>query len=165
MQGEANAWPARDPDRQEPAIVHFTACRPATGEIFDAVVTPRGALAPRTPEHVDLPLARLVGGATTEEWHRSWREFSRPDDVLVRWGSFHSNLATAEGIVFPTRQVDLRGELAQAHQRHGTLEECVARLGTEVTSLGIDGRGGRRLAALVSLLRTLCPAPEPMPPA
>src|SRR5205814_10036364 len=49
VHGEANAWPVRTPGRRAPEIVHWVAWRPATGDTFEAVVAPRGPLAPSAP--------------------------------------------------------------------------------------------------------------------
>jgi DTW domain-containing protein YfiP len=160
IQGEANGWPARDPARHEPEIVHFVACRPATGERYEAVVAPRHPLAPLTPRHIELPRERLAAGGSVESWQRSWQAFCPPDSVVVQWGSFYTSLATAEGLTLPTRRIDLRGELTQSslRLRGGTLEDCAAALKLSIAPLGLDGRGGRRLAALVSLLHALAGA-------
>ncbi len=157
VQGEANGWPARDPERHDPEIVHFVACRPATGELYEAVVAPRRPLAPLTPRHIELPAARLAAGGSVESWQRSWQAFCAPDSVVVQWGSFYASLATAEGLTLPPRRIDLRGELTQSslRPRGGTLEDCVARLQMAVAPLALDGRGGRRLAALVSLVTAI----------
>jgi len=157
VQGEANGWPARDPARHEPEIVHFVACRPATGERYEAVVAPRHPLAPLTPRHIELPAARLAAGGTVESWQRSWQAFCPPDAVVVQWGSFYARLAAAEGLALPTRRIDLRGDLTQSsvRPRGGTLEECVARLKLSIEPLALDGRGGRRLAALVGLVTAI----------
>ena len=157
IQGEANGWPVHHPDRQDPEMVHFVACRPASGETYEAVVAPRRPLAPQTPHHIELPVERLRHGHSVDDWRRSWQAFSRPDDLLVQWGTFYANLARSDGVALPQQRIDLRGELTQSslRQRGGTLEECVARLGAPVISLGLDGRGGRRLAALVAVLQAL----------
>jgi DTW domain-containing protein len=157
IQGEANGWPARDPARHDPEIVHFVACRPATGACFEAVVAPRRPLAPLTPRHIELDRARLEGGISVAAWQQSWQAFTRADDIVVQWGSFYTNLAAAEGLTLSRRRFDLRGELTQSalRPRGGTLEECVAFLGAPVTPLGFDGRGGRRLAELVTVLTAL----------
>ena len=97
----------------------------------------------------------VVGGIGLDDWRRSWEAFSRPDDVVVHWGSFYTKLAAADGFALPRRRHDLRGELAPIRQPGGTLEECVERMGAPVTSLGVDGRGGRRLSALVALLAAI----------
>ncbi|MGZ3441309.1 MAG: tRNA-uridine aminocarboxypropyltransferase, partial [Polyangia bacterium] len=162
VQGEANGWPVRDPARHDPETVHFVACRPATGELYEAVVAPRRPLAPLTPRHLELDGARLAAGGSVEAWQRSWEAFCKPDDLLVQWGSFYTNLAASEGLKL-ARRIDLRGELTQSslRPRGGTLEECAVQLGTTVTPLGLDGRGGRRLAALVSVLEAICADGQP----
>ncbi|MCU1279862.1 MAG: hypothetical protein JWM53_3408, partial [bacterium] len=161
VQGEANGWPARDPARQDPEIVHFVACRPATGELYEAVVAPRRPLAPMTPWHIELSAERLAAGGSVEAWQRSWEAFCRPDDLVIQWGSFYTNLAAADGLALPRRRLDLRGELTQSslRPRGGTLEECVALLMPEVAPLGLDGRGGRRLAELVGVVTAICSDP------
>jgi tRNA-uridine aminocarboxypropyltransferase len=157
VQGEANGWPVRDPRRQDPEIVHFVACRPATGERYEAVVAPRRPLAPLTPRHIELDAERLAAGISVADWQQSWQAFCRADDIVVQWGSFYTNLAAAEGLALSRRRFDLRGELTQSslRPRGGTLEACVAQLGARVTPLGLDGRGGRRLAELVAVLTAL----------
>lgn len=157
VQGEANAWPRRSPDRQDPETIHWVAHRPATGERFEVVVAPRRALAPATPHHVELPRDRLLRGETVEGWQRSWRAFSRPDDVIVLWGTFYRDLAMGEGLPLSPDCIDLRGEMSQwLHARVGTIEDCTGRLGVAASDLGFAGRGGRRLAGLAAVLQTVC---------
>ncbi|HXU83592.1 MAG TPA: tRNA-uridine aminocarboxypropyltransferase [Polyangia bacterium] len=156
VQGEANAWPRRDPARQDPETIHWVAQRPATGETFEAIVAPRRELAPATPGHVEVPRERLLAGGSVESWHRSWREFARPDDVLVLWGTFYRNLAIGEGLPLSPDCIDLRGEMNQwLRVRVGTVEECAGRLGVSA-SPSLAGRGGRRLAGLFAVLRAVC---------
>jgi DTW domain-containing protein YfiP len=156
VQGDANAWPTRDPARREPEIVHWVAHRPATGESYEAVVAPRRPLAPSTPDHVDLAEARLTAGESAEAWRRSWQTFVRPDDLVVHWGTFHRSLAAAEGLALPAGGMDLRTELSQLwRQRTPTVEESARRLSAAAPALGHEGRAGRRLAALVGVLRAL----------
>lgn len=157
VQGEANGWPMRDPNRHDPEIVHFAACRPASGEIYEAIVAPRRPLAPLTPFHIDVPAERLHAGITVDEWRASWQAFCRPDDVLVQWGNFYATLATEAGVPISSRRIDVRGELSQTAQRQrgGTLEECTIKLDAPPVPLPIAGRAGRRLAALVALIETL----------
>ena len=153
IQGEANGWPARDPARHEPEIVHFVACRPATGERYEAVIAPRRPLAPLTPRHIELDHERLDSGVSVESWQRSWQAFCPPDSVVIQWGSFYTKLASDEGLRIPSRRIDLRGELTQSSLRPsgGTLEDCLAQLGIAMPPPLFAGRGGRRLAALVAL--------------
>ena len=156
VQGEANGWPVHAPVRHDSETVQFVACRPATGEVYQQLVAPRH-LAPSTASHIGVPAERLLAGATIDEWHRSWQAFVRPDDVLVQWGVFHVRLAAAEGLPLPVKRVELRAEIVRSlGHRVGTLEACTQRFGASETPLGVEGRGGRRLAALVGLLRVLC---------
>jgi DTW domain-containing protein YfiP len=154
IHGEANGWPVGDPARQDPELVHFVACRPATGEIYEAVIAPRRPLAPKTPEHIELTAERLLAGCGVEPWRRSWRAFSRADDLMVQWGGFAARLAIDDGVLSSSRRMDLRGELSQSVRNPGaTLEDCAARLRISATPLGLDGRAGRRLSAMVAILK------------
>jgi DTW domain-containing protein YfiP len=157
IQGEANAWPRRDPARQDPETIHWVAHRPATGESFQTVVAPRRALAPSTPRHVGLSREQLLAGDTVEGWHRSWTSFARPGDLLVLWGTFYRDLATREGLPLSPECIDLRGEMSQwLRARVGTIEECARRIGLDAVAPSFDGRGGRRLASLAAVLQAVC---------
>lgn len=154
--GDANAWPVRTPGRPEPEIVHLVACRPASGELHEAVLAPRTPMSPSTPSHLELLAERFLAGLDLSTWRRSWLSFSRPDDLLVQWGTFHSALADADGLTLPAQRLDLRSQLAQSHrQRAGTVEQGAAQLRATVEPLAVSGRAGRRLSALVSLVRAL----------
>jgi DTW domain-containing protein len=158
VQGEANAWPLRQhhPERAEPETVHWVAHRPVTGETFEAVVAPRRVLAPATPTHIELTADRLRAGIDVAAWHAAWRAFSRPDDILVTWGRYYAALAAGDGLPLPPAALDARAEASRVLQRRlGTLEDCTAALGATPMPLGLAGRGGRRLAALVSALQSL----------
>ncbi|HUS68388.1 MAG TPA: tRNA-uridine aminocarboxypropyltransferase [Kofleriaceae bacterium] len=160
IQGESNGWPIDHATRPPPETVHFVACRPATGETYEIVLAARNGLAPLTPRHLELPEERMRDGASLDAWRRSWEAFARPDDVVVQWGAFHAELACAEGLAMPQRRIDLRAEMAQAiGRRAGTVEACAARLNAQPVPVALPGRGGRRLAALVSLVHALRPAP------
>jgi DTW domain-containing protein YfiP len=156
VQGEANAWSKRDPARQPAELVHWTACRPATGETFEVLLAPRRPLAPGTPAHTGLAAATLAGGTTVAAWLESWRRFVRPDDVVVAWGHYYGDLAAAEGLPLPTGGVDLRVALSQLmHERAGTIEDWIAELKLTPPALPMPGRAGRRLAALLALLEVV----------
>jgi DTW domain-containing protein YfiP len=155
VQGEANAWPRSDPRRQPPETVHWLAHRPATGETLATVVAPRRPLAPSTPSHVRLNAETILAGQSVEEWRASWNGFVREGDELVVWGNFYPALAASEGLALPPL-FDLRLAASRAlRQRLGTVEECAAALGASAATLGLAGRGGGRLEALVGALRAL----------
>ena len=154
--GEANAWPHRHPAREAPETVHWVAHRPATAETFEAVIAPRRALASGTPEHVELPARRLLAGDTPRQWQDAWTAFTRSDDILVTWGTYYRDLAAADGLPLAARSINLRDEVSRLlRRRFGTVEASIAPLGATVAPLALDGRGGRRLAALVGALASL----------
>jgi len=158
IQGEANAWPARTPDRPEPEIVHWVAHRPSTGESYAAVIAPRRALAPSTPRHIALSDEQLRAGGSIADWQRTWRAFVRPGDLLVQWGRYYSGLAAHDGIDLDRdgATMDLRPEVSQMLKKHlGTVDECVSGLGLTALPVELDGRAGRRLAALVTAVSAL----------
>ena len=166
VQGDTNAWPRRDPARQPPEIVHWVAHRPATGETYEAVVAPRRPLAPTTPGQIELPAERLGAGQSVETWRRSWRTFSRSDDLVVTWGTFYGDLAADDGLALPERPLNLRTEALRMLQapnqkadrsplvrsRLRTIDDFAAHLGVAPAPLGLEGRAGRRLAALGGVL-------------
>jgi DTW domain-containing protein YfiP len=162
LQGEANAWPTRAPGRPDPEIVHWVAHRPATGQTYEAVIAPRQRLAPSTPAHLELSAQRLLAGGGVDEWQRSWRAFSEPGDLLVTWGHFYDQLAVTGGLALGEESIDLRPEVSQIlRQRFGAVEECLPGLEVGATPLGLPGRAGRRLAALVAAVTALRVPPAP----
>ena len=156
VHGEANAWPRHHPERETPETVHWVAHRPATAETFEAVMAPRQALAKATPDHVELSPDRLRAGGTVKQWHDAWRSFTRPDDILVMWGTYYRDLALADGLPLSVPSMNLRDEVSRLlRRRFGTVEASMDPLGATPTPLALAGRGGRRLAALVGALESL----------
>lgn len=181
VQGDSNAWPRRDPERQPPELVHWVAHRPATGETFQALVAPRRPLASATAAQTELAAERIRAGGTVEEWQRAWESFARRDDVTVTWGSFYAALAVEEGLVLSQTVIDLRHEAlallrdearslppstvgrtpdlrSEATGRLRTVDACAALLGATSPELPVEGRAGRRLSALVGVLTALAPS-------
>jgi len=175
VQGEANAWPSARADRPAPEIVHWVAARPADGSRFEAVVVPTGPIAPNIPTHIGLPAEAIAAGMARARWLEGWRSFLRPDDILVHWGSFHQNLAAAEGLAVTELSWDLRFEISRwQKKRVGLLEDGIELLGAttaprspagELTGTNRDARDTTtakpdsqarallRLEGLVQLLR------------
>ncbi|HYQ05186.1 MAG TPA: tRNA-uridine aminocarboxypropyltransferase [Polyangiaceae bacterium] len=154
--GEANAWPYGSDGLHPPEVVHWAAVRPATGERFEAYVTPSGPLAPSFEAHSRLLASRIQGGEARVEFAQRLSAFLRPDDVLVSWGFYASELLRKEGIAIPAR-LDLREAAIHALGRR------VGQLGDYLTELGITahappwaaGRTGSRLAAMEALVERL----------
>jgi DTW domain-containing protein YfiP len=160
VHGEANAWPAHHPAREDPETVHWVAHRPATSETFEAVMAPRRVLANGTPLHVELSSEHLRAGGTVQQWHDAWKGFARPGDILVMWGTYYRDLAAGDGLPLSVPSMNLRDEVSRLlRRRFGTVEASMASLGATPTPLALPGRGGRRLAALVGALESLR-APE-----
>jgi DTW domain-containing protein len=165
VEGEANAWPRRDDVRPPPELVHWVAHRPATGETFEMVVAPRQPLAPAVAEQIGIPEARLRAGVDVAAWREAWRGFLRDDDALISWGTFARDLAVADGLALPGARVDLRGDVVgllgvprrrgdtarTPRARVGAVDTAASALGVARPELGVSGRGGRRLAALVGI--------------
>lgn len=164
VQGEANAWPRRDPRRRAPELIHWVARRVATGARYEALIAPRGPLADATLRHAGLGEAAVLGGVSLEEWRGSWSAFLRPDDVCVTWGMFYAALATKDRIALGESCLDLRGATAQLHRRRfETVEDALAASpeadgGDTLTGPGPAptlGRAGSRLETLVRLVEAL----------
>lgn len=156
VHGEANAWPRHHPERQEAETVHWVAHRPATAETFQAVLAPRRVLGPATPKHVELSAEQLLAGGSVQQWQDAWKDFARPDDILVMWGTFYRDLACADGLPLVLPSVNLRTEASRLLRRRvGTVETALAALDATPAALALPGRGGRRLGALVGALEAL----------
>lgn len=153
--GEANAWPYGSAGSHPPEVVHWAAVRPATGERFEAYVVPTGPLAPSFEAHSKLVAARIQNGEARADFARRLSAFWRPDDVLVSWGFYASELLRGEGIVIPPR-LDLREAAIHAlGRRVGQLGDYLTALGTAPQVPWAAGRTGARLAAMEALVERL----------
>jgi len=153
--GEANAWPYGSDGMHPPEVVHWAAVRPATGERFEAYVAPSGPLAPSFEAHSRLVAAQITGGEPRADFARRLNAFFRPDDVLVSWGFYASELLRAEGVAMP-RRLDLREAAIHAlGRRVGQLGDYLAALGTAPVAPWAAGRTGARLAAMEALVERL----------
>jgi len=153
--GEANAWPYGSDGMHPPEVVHWAAVRPATGERFEAYVAPSGPLAPSFEAHSRLLASRIQSGETRADFARRLSAFLRPDDVLVSWGFYASELLRNEGIAIPPR-LDLREAAIHAlGRRVGQLADYLAALDTTPDPPWAAGRTGARLAAMEALVERL----------
>jgi DTW domain-containing protein YfiP len=151
--GEANAWPYHEGESSPPdELVQWVARRLATGETFEAVLTPRQRLAPSTTSHTCLSEERLAAGETFASFAARWRAFLRDDDVVCAWGYYATRLLAEEGLSLPNARVDLRRALGDNLRRKpGSLDDVGAQIGlTPSPSMG-EGRGGERLARVVDV--------------
>ncbi len=156
IQGDANGWPRWAEERQPPETVHWVACRPATGETYEAVIAPRRPLAPATARHLEIAAERLLGGVSVDEWHASWRAFVRPDDIIVYWGRYYRDLSARDGLAAPTAVIDLRADVVyELGERVGTIESALERLALSPHVVAVSGRAGKRLAGLLGVVHGL----------
>lgn len=153
---EANAWPyqggVRDPEHAADELVHWLAVRIAIGERFEAIVAPRGPLAPSTSFHTGLTAEQLAAGTTRDALLAGFAAFLRPTDVACAWGHFGARLFLDSGGALPTPIVDVRAAAQRvARAKFGSLEQYAATLGPAPAPLG-HGRAGRRVALLAQIL-------------
>jgi hypothetical protein len=148
---EANAWPyssGPDPARSSrDELVHLVAERIATGERFEAIARPEGALSPSTTFHIGLSEDLLRAGMPRGELIAAFERFVQPADIVAAWGHYGLDLVATSGAALPAR-VDLRAFVQRAlHRKIGSLEDHA----------GLEDRPGpraqRRLAMLVAVVR------------
>jgi DTW domain-containing protein YfiP len=167
--GEANAWPYRDgPEAGRQGceeLVHWTALRPSTGELFEQIAAPAGPLSPSTAFHADLPEEALRGGGSHADLIAAFGRFLRPTDIVGAWGEYGLSLFAAAGGALPA-QLDLRvvGQRL-THRKLRGIEAYAASLPAPLPSLPLAGRAGRRLAMLAKIVASWRAEPaEPADP-
>ncbi len=100
-----------------------------------------------------MPADELAGGLSAADAAARWRDFLRPDDVLVTFGAFHRGLAHDVGFAFPEGRIDLplpESSCKQGTARRGGLEKVAHAFG--IQDVDDRTRAHRRLAALVALV-------------
>jgi DTW domain-containing protein YfiP len=166
VHGEANAWPVRVPGHPPPEIVHWLAWRPATDETFEAVIRPRGPLAPSAPLQLRLDAAALAAGEPWESFRARWEAFARADDVLCAWGHFPTGTLEREDVLVPAARLDARvAANALLGARLGSAEDCARRLeetgrAAPASAPAAPGRGGARMEALRRIVTALLRSAE-----
>lgn len=156
--GEANAWPFGTKERAagEDELVHWVACRVATGETFEAFVAPSGALAPSTARHAGIDASRILHGVDHEGLLEAWARFAKPNDVVCSWGRYTAELFTRAGGELGAERVDLRRAARQfANARLGAIDAFADHVGAVAAAPLGEGRAGRRLAQMVAIVTAL----------
>lgn len=152
--GETNEWP-RDARQGLPEIIHWAAVRPATGDTFEAVVRPRGRLAPSCPVQIELPVQRIEGGLSWEEFQSRWSAFVSGDQLVCLWGKHAGDVAVREGLSLE-RRIDLRSfSIKHVGRRLGEPEAYARELGAEPVAPRGQGRAWRRLAVVEAIAGAL----------
>jgi DTW domain-containing protein len=166
LYAEANGWAIGSPEVEgDSELVQLVAQRPATGELFEALIRPRRKLGPSVSQHLELPAQLLLEGEEVGAALARFERFVRPGDLFCGWGPYAVDLLRAEGA--PEREfADLRLSCARRlRRRPGGAEQAVRLLGGASLPASVGrGRAGRRLACLVTLLGQLI-EPEPVVPA
>jgi hypothetical protein len=135
-------------------LVQVVALRVATGEPFATLVRPRHPVRAATPTRLGLEGAALATAPGLDDALGAWEAFLRPDDVLVGWGGFSAAvLAEARAPSLPW--IDVKPEVGRRLGRTGGVEHAAARLDDTRTVPWAPGRGGRRAAALASVVRAI----------
>jgi DTW domain-containing protein YfiP len=149
---EANAWPYQTTGVKPPdELVHLVACRVATGEVFDRIAAPAGALAPSTSFHCRIPDEDLLAGEPCAELIDAFNRWLRPTDVVAAWGYYTPDLVIAAGARLPER-LDVRFVAQRLlHRKFGSLEALAAEIGPPTPPLAA-GRAGHRLGALAQIV-------------
>ncbi len=151
VHAEANAWPYAATERSEcpDELVQWTACRPATGETFDAIVAPRLPIAPSTPKHTELSEVELRAGIGVDELLTRWSAFVRPNDVFCGWGTYSMSLFKKLGGVLAGEKIDLRRTARVFLGKGvGTMHEFRDSMGVALPAPRASARSGRRAAEL-----------------
>jgi hypothetical protein len=151
-EANAHAFETRVPG--PPELLQLVAERIATGARFATILAARRPLAASVPVHLELPPERFSSGESVAAARRRFAEFLRPDDRMCCWGRYPLDLLRAEG--FPIgRDLNLREAAARALGRSPGGPEDAARAlaeGTDPRTPWTDGRAGRRIAALATIL-------------
>ncbi|HET6583900.1 MAG TPA: tRNA-uridine aminocarboxypropyltransferase [Nannocystaceae bacterium] len=155
--GETNTWPyGSELHRAHGAgdLVHWVACRPSTGEVFDRVIAPSTPLAPQTPTNIGVTREALLAGCTRAEFLADWHAFLRERDIVCSWGHYARNVLVAAGGRLPPARVEMRSIARMLAGRSvGALEDHHARLG--VAAISEPARARRRLAMAIGVARHL----------
>jgi len=163
--GEANAWPLDDPHRPQPddaELIQLAAARVTSADELLIAMQAKRPLGPRVPLHLDVLRETLLAAPTREAAYAAWRDFLRPDDVLVGWGHYCADLLAADGAL-QHAFIDLRRDLARAwNERPGSVERLAGQLG--VTLAEGRGRASRRLGALLEVTRAVLDGRLARPP-
>lgn len=153
LYAEANAHPAEV--GLEPELVHLVACRPSTGERFEAILAPRQPLARSTPLHTELEESVIRAGEDRDAALSRFEAFLGGDAVFAVWTTYALDLLWRDGV---SRRPAANIRLATARAlkgKAGGVEQAVSLLGAEAPQLWAPGRAGRRIQALEAVVREL----------
>ncbi len=156
MNGETLNW--RDPETgsYHVDLIQWSALRPATGEVFDALVRPMYR-AIGEAELAYFGLDSFEGALDVDGLREAWRAFQRPGDASFCWGFYAPNaMASFLGQKRPTDLTDLRRVTKVVLNRKVRRpEDALFELDVPEPAPIARGRCGMRLAALGEVVSTL----------
>lgn len=166
VSAESDATAGESAERGQPKLVHLVAHRWTTAAAFDSLVRPERPLGPRVHEHARLMRAEIESAASATDVMGEFRNFLRPDDVLVAWGSFPFDLLARAGLE-GIEQTDLRVVTSEwLHERPGTPLHVVERAGgaggRPALGRGRAGSVAGEIAALLDAWQQLVVATPPI---
>lgn len=165
VHGEINAWHHDAPERIAfgDELVQWTACRVASGEVFERFVAPKSSLAPSTLRHLQVDASAFEmrgdgsGALAEDELLQQWASFIRPSDVICSWGTYATRLFEGRGGRFDQPKLDVRNA-ARIHAGGlvGTMATFLGQLRESASPLvGTSGRAQTRLGELATVVRSL----------
>jgi DTW domain-containing protein YfiP len=157
---EVNASGHEAPVPGRHQLLQLTAERFASGERFAALIAARRPLAPSVPSHLELSPSRFAEGEDLAIVLERFAAFLRADDRVCMWGQFPLDVLHAEG-VRPAHVINVRELAARALARSpGGPEQAAAALAEgRARTPWTDGRAGRRIAALDTIVAALLSEP------
>lgn len=167
LYGEANSQARGTRTPGVPELIHLVALRPATGELFEAILAPRRPLGDDTARHLGLDAAELLGGGPVAPALARFRSFlgegapvGAISSQLCAWGPYPRDLLMREGE--PMRGfVDLRALAARAWGRcGGGIPGRAEQLGVANAPRG-RGRAGSMLGLLAPIYDALVTSVAP----
>jgi DTW domain-containing protein len=152
---EGNGWPASMDPRPPTEVLQAMAVRPTTGEVVGSFVRPSRGLSPTALKNLGIGEEALQGWLEPADLRERFRAFSREGDAWLSWGHFSAGLLAGTGLDLPSL-VYLRPIFNRLlHAKVGAIEKAHRRFELAPVLPLFPGRGGLRLAMLVSLWRYL----------
>lgn len=131
------------------APIYWVAERLGTGERFESALHPPFALSSTFLKHIELPSAVFEQAPSVDVVRQGWQAFLRPSDTIAYYYSNIPKLLDEfSGPCHPRLHLK---SIQLADRPHKTLEQLLAALKVEVSSMAGAGRPGKRLAATVAL--------------
>lgn len=155
MYGESTELATRaDPKQRE--ILHWTAMRLGTGEVFQVFVQPsHGAPSAAHLRRVGLPPTAFAAATLQADFVTSLQAFLRPQDVLCAWNQSTFRLLP-QALLEACSLVQLKAVYCNWRGGHcGTLDDVVQREQVDLPQLPVAGRAQQRLSHAVALTRLL----------